>query len=471
MAHRKTTFALFFGNRGMFPASLIAGAREEMVRILEGLGHDVLILEAAATRHGAVETAAEGEVYARFLEANRSKFGGVIVCLPNFGDETGAVSALKRAGVPILIQAYPDEMDRMAPALRRDGFCGKLSIMDVFHQNDIPFTALKPHTVSPSSDRFKANVDTFDRICRVVNGMKDIRVGAIGARTTPFKTVRIDEIALQHHDITVETMDLSEVFARMNAVKTDDPLLRAKSQRLAAYSSWQGVPEAAFDKLARLGVTLDRVVDEFQLDALAFRCWSEIQNQQGISPCVIMGEMNNRDIPSACEVDLGSALAMRALNLAADGPAACLDWNNNFNDEDDKCILFHCGPVPTSLMVDPGRIVDHMMVRHPDGPGHAFGCNVGRIAPMPFTFGNLLTEAGTLKVFLGEGQFTSDVIPDDFFGVAGVAQIKGLQDVLLHMGKIGHRHHVAIAPGHVMNPAYQAMSGYLGFEVTLPQAA
>ncbi len=217
---KKSRFAVFFGNRGFFPASLIAGAREEMQRTLKALGHEVLMLDETATRYGAVETPQEGEVYANFLRANRGKFGGVILCLPNFGDENGAVAALQEAGVPIWIQAYPDDYDKMGPATRRDSFCGKFSIMDVFRQYGVKFTALKPHTVRPGSERFSANVDEFDRICQVVNGVKGMVVGAIGARTTPFKTVRIDEVALQRHGVTVETFDMSDVFQRMRSVKT-----------------------------------------------------------------------------------------------------------------------------------------------------------------------------------------------------------------------------------------------------------
>src|SRR5664280_386390 len=156
---KKTTFALFFGTRVFFPASLIASARDEMKRELNALGHDVLMLDAEATRFGAVETPLEGEVFASFLRANHGNFGGVIVCLPNFGDETGAVAALQEAGVPILIQAYPDEMDKMSPSQRRDAFCGKLSVMDVFRQYGVRFTALKPHTIKPGSPAFKANID------------------------------------------------------------------------------------------------------------------------------------------------------------------------------------------------------------------------------------------------------------------------------------------------------------------------
>lgn len=465
----KTTFALFFGNRGFFPASLIAGAREEMKRELNALGHEVLMLDADATRYGAVETPHEGETYANFLHANRGKFGGVIVCLPNFGDETGAVAALQDAGVPIWIQAYPDDYEKMGPALRRDSFCGKISIMDVFRQYGVKFTALKPHTVRPGTDPFRKNVDEFDRICQVVNGVRGLVVGAIGARTTPFKTVRIDEVALQRHGITIETFDMSDVFLRMKAVRPTDTAYSAKASVLRDYSSWQGVPDRAFDNMVRLGVTLDTLAQEANLDAMAIRCWTEIQLQMGISPCVAMGVMNDIGLAAACEVDLGNAVMMKALHLASYEPVGLLDWNNNYGDDEEKCILFHCGVIPASMMDGKGRISDHTILLNTVGEGNGYGCNVGRIRPMDFTFGSLMTDDGKVKMYLGEGRITRDPIPADFFGVAGVAEIRNLQDVLLHVGVNGHRHHVSITPGSVKAPLYEAVGHYLNFEVALPQ--
>jgi L-fucose isomerase-like protein len=179
--------------------------------------------------------------------------------------------------------------------------------------------------------------------------------------------------------------------------------------------------------------------------------------------------MNGRGIASACEVDLGNAIVMRALSLASDGPPACLDWNNNYVDDDDKCILFHCGPVPAELMAGSGRITDHDILKTSIGEGISFGCNVGRIAPVNFTFGSLLTDAGKIRMYLGQGRITEDPIPFDFFGCAGVAEIPRLQDVLLHIGRYGHRHHVSIAPGWVQEPVREALAHYLGFEVALPQ--
>lgn len=469
MIGKKSTFALYFGNRGFFPASLMESARREMADVMARLGHDYIILDAAATRNGAVETAAEGAIYAQFLKENEGKFDGVILSLPNFGDENGAVAALRDANVPILIQAYPDELDKMAPALRRDSFCGKMSIMDVFVQNDILFTALPPHTISPASRGFADQIDHFDRVCRVVKGMERLNIGAIGARTTAFKTVRIDEVALQKHNITVETFDLSEVFARMSGIAESGAAFKDKAQRLRDYSDFTSTPDDKFAALTKLGVVLDGVVEEYNLDAVAIRCWLEMQKQIGISPCVLMSEMNDRGMHASCEVDIGNAIVMHALSQASGNVSACLDWNNNYGDEEDKCILFHCGPVPQSMMTATGCVTGHLILDNAPDITSSFGCNVGRIKPGPFTFSSLLTVDGTLQFYVGEGEFTADAIPDDFFGCAGVAEIEGLQDVLLGIGRLGHRHHTSVTSGNVGSAVCEALEYYLGHDVFVPQ--
>lgn len=466
MKNSNCTFAVLFGNRGFFPASLIASARAELVETLEREGHRVLLMDEGATRHGAVETPDEGRAFARFLDGHRREIDGVILSLPNFGDENGAIAALRDARMPILLQAYPDRLTEMSPSQRRDAFCGKLSIMDVLCQNNVPFTALKPHVVHPKQPSFAENIDYFSRLCRVVRGMKSMTVGAIGARTTAFKTVRIDESALQAHGITVETADLSDVFRRARALAENDPKSLAKAEQLLNHASWKNVPGTAFHNLVRLAVALDDIVAEMRLDALSIRCWLEIQHELGVSPCVVLSELNERGVPAACEVDTGSAVLMYALRKASNGVAACLDWNNNYGDDENKCILFHCGPVPQRMMEGKGDVTGHAILDTVLGPGHSYGCNTGRIAPTPFTFGGLLTRAGRIHTYLGEGRFTADPIPRDYFGCAGVAEIDNLQDTLRTIGMTGHRHHVAVTPGKCLEPLREAFEKYLGFEVT-----
>jgi L-fucose isomerase-like protein len=465
MESKRSRFVLFFGNRGFFPASLISDARRQLHEVLTTHGHETILMPEDATRFGAVETLEEGRRFAAFLEEHRGAYDGVLLCLPNFGDEIGAAEALQNAGVPIFVQAYPDEMEKLAPAYRRDAFCGKFAMMDVCRQRNIAFTAQTPHVAHPESEAFAANLDFFDRVCRTVAGMKRLRIGAIGARTTPFQSVRIDELALQRHGITVQTYDMASIIAEAQRVDVGSPEYGQKAAQLMEYSDWSLTPKESFTNLCRLGVTLDAIIERDQLDAAAIRCWLELQQQLKISPCVLLSVLNEQGFPFACEVDVGSAVAMRALSLASGNPPTCLDWNNNYGDDPEKCIVFHCGPVPQSMMRGKGQIRDHLILANAVGHNCSFGSNVGRIKPAPITFGNVLSEDGRLRMYLGEGQFTDDLVPPEFFGTAGVAQIANLQNVLLKIGNEGFRHHVAVTTGRVLEPLHEALTKYLGFEL------
>jgi len=461
-----TTFALYFGNRGFFPESLIAAARHELTKRLRELGFASIVIDENATRYGAVETSAEGRVYADFLAKNRGKYQGVILCLPNFGDENGAAEALRDCGTPIYILAYPDELDKMDFSLRRDAFCGKLSIMDVFTQFRIPFTAWEPHTLAPSSPQFAEQMREFAAVCRIVGGMKRCRIGAIGARPTAFKTIRFDETTLQKYGITVEVFDNSDLLLEMDKITSDDPQLRAKIIRFKNYTDCSEVPPDKLETLSRLSLAIDHLIAEHQLQALGLRCWFDLEQTLKISPCVVLSELNDRGFPAACELDIGNAVAMYALHLASQEPATCLDWNNNYGDDPDKCILFHCGPVPQSLMTAKGKVVDHPMFAKVLGNGCAFGCNVGRIRPMEFSFASTTTIDGMLRYYVGTGEFTNDLIPPEFFGCGGAAHIPDLQRKINRLGYAGYRHHVGVTPGRWERALREAFDRYLGYSVT-----
>jgi L-fucose isomerase-like protein len=464
METKPITFALYFGNRGFFPESLIAGAREEMIQVVLKAGYKYIIPDLNLTRYGAVETKQEGIAYAAWIKEHQGEYDGVILSLPNFGDENGAFHALRDCGTPILIQAYPDEIGKMDFAHRRDAYCGKFSIEDIFYQAKLPFTVLAPHVVSPLSEAFGENLKEFAATCRVVRGMKRFTIGAIGARTTKFKTVRFDEITLQKYDITVETFDLSELFMRVGKYADDDPKIIARMERLRNYTNCSHVPEENMNRLAKLSVVIDDFIEQYGLDCVTIRCWEEMQPMLRVAPCVLLSELNDRGVVASCEIDLCSAINMYALMLASETPATVLDWNNNYGEDPNKVILFHCGPVPQTLMTEKGTVTDHKMFAKAD-PGCGWGSNEGRIRAFPFTFSNCKTENGKLILYACEGKFTNELIEEGFFGCAGVAEIAGLQDKLLKLGRSGFRHHTAVGEGHVASALKEAFSTYLGYEI------
>ena len=460
---KKMTFALCFGNRGFMPGELIIGARADMVKAVTDAGYDYLMMEEEATRYGAVETRDEGRLYADWLKKHEGEYDGVIFSMPIFVDENGAITALQDAGVPILMQAYPDEIGKMDFQHRRDAYCGKFSVTDVFTQYGVPFTVMKPHVVHPLSEAFAQNLRDFAAVCRVVNGMRRFNVGCIGARTTAFKTVRFDEITLQKYGINVESFDLSELFHKVGQKKDQEPEVLAKLERLREYTDCSRVPEKNMLTLAKVSVVLDDYIREYHLDALTLRCWNEMEEVLRVCPCVLLSELNDRGIVASCEIDMCSALTMRAMNLASQEPTAVLDWNNNYGDDEDKVILFHCGPVAQSLMTAKGTVTEHKMFAKGD-PGSGWGSNEGRIKAFPMTFSNCQTKDGRLVVYASQGEFTEDPIEDGYFGCGGVARIPGLQDKLLKLARGGFKHHTSVGVGHMTEVLKEAFTTYLHYD-------
>ncbi len=455
-------FALYYGNRGFFPGEVIASAQSEMKQALLGCGYEYIELDPDLTRYGAIETIAEGKIYANFLAEHKGEYDGVIVCLPNFGDENGAYYALKDVDVPILIQAYPDAIGEMDFTHRRDAVCGKIAMCNVLRQAGIRYTLTDNFAVYPLSDDFTTELKRFAAICRVVNGMRHFTVGAIGARTTAFKTVRIDEIAMQSKKINVETIDLSYLFMIMDGFGGDELDNRKEYVRkLSNFGAW---PEIKVENLARLSLAIDRLIDEYSLDTVAIRCWNELQLRYGIAPCIILGDLNDRRICASCELDINNAVMMRALMLASDQPVMLFDVNNNYGNSVSKTVFFHCGPAPLNMLDGETHVEEHLMFKKSYGDGSGVGLRVGKVKAQDVTIGSMKTENGKLCAFSADGRLTDDEIENGFFGCGTVFEGDGFSsnELLNYMSNNGYRHHVAIASGKysdVINEAFK----YLGF--------
>ncbi len=213
---KTTTFGLIVGTRGFFNSELAVQGRKDLLAKLDSLGYDYVIPPEDATPNGAIETYADAKICAEVFKARRDDIDGIVVVLPNFGDEMGVVYTLDMAdlNVPVLVQACDDaDPMKLLANERRDAFCGKFSVCNNLYQFGIPFTDTTYHTCPIDSDEFTKDLDFFARVCRVVKGLTHMRVGAIGARPSPFHTCRYSEKLLQSTGITVVTVDMSEMMA------------------------------------------------------------------------------------------------------------------------------------------------------------------------------------------------------------------------------------------------------------------
>lgn len=459
------TLGVIVGNRDFFPDQLVTEARAELTQVLGDHGVTPVWLSPEESKLGGVETHADARKCAELFRQKRDEIDGVLVSLPNFGDEKGVAEALKLAGlgVPVLVQGYPDDLNQLGVSRRRDAFCGKISVCNNLKQAAIPFTLTEKHVASPSSESFRTDLARFLGVCRVVNGLRGVRLGAVGARPGAFNTVRYSEKILERNGVSVTTVDLSELIAAANGLPADDGRVVGKIDEIHSYAPSPGVPDDKVLQMARMGVVLSDWMEEHALDATAIQCWTSVQQNLGCNVCTLMSMMSERFMPSACEVDVTGTLTMYAMQLAADSPAALVDWNNNYGDDEDKCTLFHCGNWAKSFLPDI-KIATAPILGSTLGEQNTYGALEGRTPAGPLTYGRLTTadNEGQIRAYVGNGQLTDDTL--NTFGTRAVAHVPNLQGLLKHICREGFEHHVVMTMSHSAEILAEAYETYLGWE-------
>lgn len=461
------TLGLIVGNRGFFPAHLCDTGRKTILKVLQEEGIRAITLTPEDTKFGSVETISDAEKCADLFKRYRSEIDGVLVTLPNFGDERGVANTLRWASldVPALVHAFPDQVGFMSIGDRRDSFCGKMSVCNNLAQYGIGFSLTELHTVDPESESFRRDLRRFISTCRVVRGLKTARLGVLGARPAAFNTVRYSEKLLERAGISVETLDLSELFGRAGKIKDDDPAVKVKLDQVNTYVSTRGIPDSALTRMAKLGIVIDDWMAEAKLVASAIQCWTSMEQFYGVVPCTLMSMLSNRLLPSACEADISGLVGMYALTLASGTPSALVDWNNNYGDDPDKGVMFHCSNLPRDILIESSRMDYQAIIAGTVGKENTYGTVVGRVRSGPFTYCRVSTDDGNGKIsaYLGEGELTAD--PLDTFGGYGVVCIPGLQKLLRYICENGFEHHVAINLSQTAQAVNEALEKYLGWQV------
>jgi L-fucose isomerase-like protein len=462
----KSTLGVIFGNRDFFPDHLVTEARKDISKLFTGLEIEGIMLSEQDSKLGGVETYEDARKCAELFKQHRDAIEGVLVVLPNFGDEKGVADTLKLAGldVPVLVQAYPDELNKLQPENRRDAFCGKISVTNNLVQYGMKFSIPAKHVCLPDDESFVQDLTTFTAVCRVVKGLKNVRIGAVGARPGAFNTVRYSEKILQRYGISVTTVDFSEMLGNADKLTADDASVKDRLEQIKAYASTGSTPDEALVQIAKLDVVLREFMEANELDATAIQCWTSIQQNYGCNVCTSMSMMSENMLPSACEVDVTGTLTMYAMQLASGSPSALVDWNNNYGEEDDKCVLFHCGNWAKSFLPDI-QISNAPILGTTVGVENTYGALDGRTPASPLTFGRISSDDinGTLKAYIGEGSLTDDDLKT--FGSRAVAEIPNLQGLMQHVCRGGFEHHVAMNASKTAAILEEAFANYMGWEV------
>ena len=460
-----TSIGIIIGNRDFFPDHLITEARNEILNVFNNKGINPIILKDSDTKLGGVETFLEAQKCAELFKAHQQEIEGILVVLPNFGDEKGIADTIRLSelDVPVLVQATPDDLDKMQPSNRRDAYCGKISVCNNLYQYGIKYSLTNKHVVSLSGNEFDQELDRFISICRVVKGMSRVRIGAVGARPQAFNTVRYSEKILERHGVSVTTIDLSEILGKAKDIKDDNKKVKDSLNKITGYGDTSTTPSDKLMQLARMDVVLNDFVETNKLDATAIQCWTSVQENYGCNVCTSMSMMSENMLPSACEVDVTGTLTMYAMQLASNSPSALVDWNNNYDQDEEKCVLFHCGNWAKSFLPDL-KISTAPILGSVFGEEKTHGALDGRTPASPLTYGRISTDdnLGKIKCYFGEGELTDD--PLNTFGTRAVAKVPHLQELMQYVCKQGYEHHVVMNASKTVDILNEACGNYLSWD-------
>src|SRR5205085_4905209 len=212
-------------------------------------------------------------------------------------------------------------------------------------------------------------------------------------------------------------------------MKDKDDAAQAKLAAMQKYVATSGVPAEALLKMAKLGAVVDGWMEQTQVAISAVQCWTSLEEFFGVVPCTVMSMMSENLMSSACEVDICGVIGMHALQLASGTPSALLDWNNNYGDDPDKAVCFHCSNLPKHFFKEV-KMDFQAIIAGTVGIENTYGTCVGRVKAAPMTYARFSTSdlEGKITGYVGEGEFTDDTL--ETFGGAGVARIPQLQNLL-----------------------------------------
>ena len=420
----KMTFGLIVGNRGFFPNHLAQSGRAEMIAAIEAAGHGVVALSPEETKYGAVTTRADVAACADLFQKNRDRSTASSsrcrISARSAPSPSRAPGRAERAG------AGPGHPGHSRPHDHR-GPPRQLLRQDVVLQQ--PEAVRHPVFADHAAHR-SAGFGLLPGGPRMVRGGLPRACAACGdcasapsargrRRSTPCATARRCWKRTASPS-SRSTSPRSSAASTAWAIKTPRP--QAKLDQIRRYVPPTAFPRrAAEDGQARRGHR--RTGCRRPRSAVsAVQCWTSMEEYFGVVPCTVMSMMSNDLMSSACEVDICGVDRHARAALASGTPSALLDWNNNYGDDPDKAVCFHCSNLPKHFFKDDahGLPGDHRRhggqrehLRHLRGPREGGADELRALLHRRLR--------GQDRGYVGEGEFTDD--PLETFGGAGVVRI------------------------------------------------
>ena len=463
---KKLKFGFLPAKRGCFDPVSAGAMRKRTIAVLQKLGVEFIAPDEHQTEYGCVTTLDEADGVAELFR--RENVDGILIGAMNFGEESAVARFVKRAALDVPIMVFGCQEDEMLTmnTVRRDSFCGLLSLCDVLRQISVKYSIGKTPICFPEDASFAADIDWFQRVCRVVGGIKNARYAQIGTRPDCFWTCRYSEKKLQKLGPTSVVCDLSEAFAEANTIGDDDPDFQKLLEETKRYADCSLCEPSAMERSAKFELFLRRFQQRYRIDGFGIQCWSSMQCNYGCSSCLSMSRLGNEGIPCACESDILGTMSMHAAMLAAGTPAGLADWNNLHNEDAELATIWHCGVFPGSFAKTPIRIgglgVQSAQPDNTHGTVHFVSM------PGPVTLFRVTQDVDShWHAVVVEAAFEDNAA--ETAGCYGWCRIANLQSLYRNVLLRHFPHHVGVVQEHLGNVLWEAFGNYFGMKMYHPE--
>ncbi|MFW5760822.1 MAG: L-fucose/L-arabinose isomerase family protein [Cyclobacteriaceae bacterium] len=323
----------------------------------------------------------------------------------NFGTENAVAQVAKKVAKPFLLWGPRDDAPLPSGKRLRDTQCGLFATSKVLQRYKVPFTYIINSKVTDPV--FQKGFTNFIRAANVVKSFKNMRIGQIASRPQSFYTLIVNENELlEKFGIEVIPINLSTIVRQVKeALKIKKEELVATVEDIENRADFSNLNDDATEKIAALKYVMQQNIERFNLDAVAFQCWEELQFQLGICSCFVHASITEEGTPFACEADIHGAISSLMLQSAGlfEESTFFADLTIRHPEDDNAELLWHCGVFPPSLSKskEGTKIGDHFIL-----PSHATGtCNWqikdGDITVIRFDGAN-----GKYSLFCGEAKTT-----------------------------------------------------------------
>jgi L-fucose isomerase-like protein len=422
----------------------------------------IIVPDKKFTKLGCVRNNDEAErVITFFKEAG---IDGLIIGTMTFGDEVSALAiASAFRDIPIFLFGTKEGPFTADGNRRSDSFCGTLSISSGLHRRKISF--IFGGIIFPEEDRFKATINDFIRVCAIVRGFMDARIGLVGPRPERFETcIFSEDLLIRKFHQRVVPIDLADIMSKANS-PNNAPEIKTILKDIKAQANTAAADSDTIKKIAGLEYALSLFASENKLSAMGVQCWTAMQSIYGLSPCYAMGRMTDRGVMTSCEVDIYGALTMLIQYLAAMAETVphFIDWTIQHQEKANNFLSWHCGNAPPSLVCKNGNVTlrYHSILGESLGIERSKGTGEFQLKAGEVTLCRLQEQDGQFKMLIARGK--TEVAKQNLRGSWCWVEVPDLDLLYATLVKEGFTHHASLIHGDFIQPIKQACE-YMGIQ-------